>query len=255
MLVDGTSLGGKSFVDFQQIQVLRFPAGAGQGFLRGGHRAHAHHGRVQAAGGEAGDAAQGRQAQCGGFLCRHHHHRRCAVVDARSIAGGHATSLIKRGAQTGQRFGIGFAVDKFISGKNDGVAFFLGDAKGHDFIDKLACVLRGSGFLLAGQRQCVLHIAADAVGLGHVLGGDAHVVLVVHIPQAIDDHRVHHVPVTHALAVAAAHQHMGRSAHVFLATGDDDLAVAPGHGLRGQHHGFETGAAHGVDGEGRGFFG
>ena len=44
---------------------------------------------------------------------------------------------------------------------------------------------------------------------------------------------------------------MGRSAHVFLATGDDDFAVAIGHGLGRQHHGFQAGTADGVDGQAR----
>ena len=42
---------------------------------------------------------------------------------------------------------------------------------------------------------------------------------------------------------------MGCSAHVFLATRDDDLAVAPSHRLGGQHHGFEARAAYRIDGE------
>ena len=93
------------------------------------------------------------------------------------------------------------------------------------------------------------------MGLGHVFGGNAHVVLVVDVPQAVHDHGVHHIPVAHALALAAAQQHVGRGAHVFLAAGDHDFAVAIGHGLGGQHHGLKTGAAHRVDGERRGFFG
>ena len=87
------------------------------------------------------------------------------------------------------------------------------------------------------------------MGLGHVFSGDAHVVLVVDIPQAVDDHAVDHFPVAHALAVTATQQHMGTGAHVLLAAGNHDLAVAPGHRLRRQHHGFEAGAANGVDGE------
>ena len=80
-------------------------------------------------------------------------------------------------------------------------------------------------------------------------------VLVVHVPQAIDDHGVLHFPVAHALAVARTVQHVGAGAHVFLATGDHDLAVTRGHGLGRQHHGLEARAAHGVDGHGGGFLG
>ena len=80
-------------------------------------------------------------------------------------------------------------------------------------------------------------------------------VLVVDVPQAVHDHGVDHVPVAHALAVAAAHQDVGRGAHVFLSARNHDLAVAIGHGLGRQHDGFEARAAHGVDGQRRGFLG
>src|SRR2546421_9339229 len=45
-----------------------------------------------------------------------------------------------------------------------------------------------------------------------------------------------HLPVAHALAVARARQHVGRQAHVLLAAGHDDLAVARGHGRRSEEH-------------------
>ena len=136
-----------------------------------------------------------------------------------------------------------------------GSPFFCGMLTRHDLVLELAGVLRGRGLLLAGQRQRVLHFAGDAVLLGHVLGGDAHVVLVVDVPQAVDDHGVDHLPVAHALAVAQPLQHVRRGAHVFLAAGDHDLAVARGHGLRGQHHGLQARAADGVDGQRRDFLG
>jgi hypothetical protein len=47
----------------------------------------------------------------------------------------------------------------------------------------------------------------------------------------------------------------GAGAHVFLAAGHHDLAVAPGDGLRGQHHGLQARAAHGIDGQGGNLFG
>ena len=42
---------------------------------------------------------------------------------------------------------------------------------------------------------------------------------------------------------------MRAGAHVFLATGDHDFAVAPGHSLRSQHHGFQARATHSVNGQ------
>jgi hypothetical protein len=105
-------------------------------------------------------------------------------------------------------FGVRLLVDEFVGIEQDGIALFLGNRHGDDFIAEPAGRLRGSSLGLAGQGQGVLHLARDAVGFGHVLGGHAHVVLVVDVPQAVDDHRVDHLPVAHALAVPRAQQHM-----------------------------------------------
>jgi hypothetical protein len=91
-------------------------------------------------------------------------------------------------------------------------------------------------------------ISGDRVLFRHVLGGDAHVVLVVDVPQAVDDHGVDHPGIAHAEAVARAIQHVRRQAHRFLAAGDDEIGVAAGDRLRAQHGGLEARAAHLVDG-------
>src|SRR5690606_15969682 len=97
----------------------------------------------------------------------------------------------------------------------------------------------------------ILFLAADAVFFDDVLGGDAHVVIVEGIPQAIVDHGVDHCPVTHALAVAAVGNNVGRLAHAFLAAGNHHLGVATTDCLDRHVNGLETGAANLVDGHGR----
>src|SRR6185503_4461538 len=77
--------------------------------------------------------------------------------------------------------------------------------------------------------------------------GDSHVVLVVDIPQAVDDHAVDQFGITHAKAVARARKHVRGRAHIFLAAGDDDVGVAATHRLRGQHHRLQSRAADLVD--------
>ena len=126
---------------------------------------------------------------------------------------------------------------------------FLLDAEGNDLVLELAGFLGGGGLLLRAERQRILFLAAHAVLLGDVLRGDAHVVLVVDVEQAIGDHRVDQLPVAHSHPVARAGQHVGRQAHAFLAAGDDDLGVAIPDRLRREHHGFQSGAAYRVDGE------
>ena len=174
-------------------------------------------------------------------------HRGGAVVEARRIARGHAAGLVERGPQAGQRFGAGLLVDELVGREHDRVALLLRDRDRHDLVLEAAGFLRGGGLLLRGQRERVLLLARDAVLLGHVLGRDAHVVLVVHVPQAVGDHRVDQLPVAHALAVARVVQHVRRQAHALLAAGDHDLAVAVADRLRGQHHGLQARAAHLVD--------
>ena len=95
----------------------------------------------------------------------------------------------------------------------------------------------------------ILRLAAQAVFLREVLGGDAHVAVVEGVPQAIVDHAVEHLRMPHAQAAARAGQQVGGEAHVFLAAGDDHLGVAATDRLDGQMHGLEAGAADLVQGQ------
>jgi hypothetical protein len=100
------------------------------------------------------------------------------------------------------------AVDELVGVEHDRVALLLRDAHAHDLVLEEAGVLRRGGLGLRGVGQRVLLLARDAVLPGHVLGGDAHVVLVVDVPQPVLDHRVDQLPVAHALAVARVGQHV-----------------------------------------------
>ena len=64
-LVDGTGLGGKGFVQLEQIHVGGVPACAREGLARGRHGPHAHGGRVQTRGSERCNARQRLEAQGG----------------------------------------------------------------------------------------------------------------------------------------------------------------------------------------------
>ena len=250
-LVHRAGLCGEGLVDLEQVQVGRAPACAGQRLARGRHRAHAHDRGVETGAGIGRNARQRFEAQRSGLGRTHHHHAGGTVVQARGIARRHRAGLVEGWPQAGQRFGVGLLVDELIGGEQDRIALALRDADRDDLVLEAAGVLCGTGFLLAAQRQRILLLAGDAVLLGHVLGGDAHVVLVVDVPQAVDDHRVNELPVAHALAVAGVRQHVGRQAHVLLAAGDDDVAVTVADGLSGQHHRLQARAADLVDRESR----
>src|SRR5919109_86471 len=106
---------------------------------------------------------------------------------------------------------------------------------------------KSTGLLLARHGELVLLFARDRVFFRHVLGRDAHVILVVHVPQAVDDHGVDHLRVAHAEALARAHQRVRRKAHRLLPAGDHDVGVAVRDRLRAEHRRLEPRAAHLVD--------
>ena len=156
-------------------------------------------------------------------------------------------ALSNAGLQARERLGAGLLVDELVGGEDDRVALLLRDRERHDLVLEAAAFLRRRRLLLRGEGERVLLLAADLVLLGHVLGRDAHVVLVVDVEQAVGDHRVDQLPVAHALALARAEQHVRRQAHVLLAAGDADLVVAVADRLRGEHHRLQAGAADGID--------
>ena len=135
---------------------------------------------------------------------------------------------------------------------DDDVALAGADRDRDDLVLELARAL-GSGRLVLGRhREFVLLLAGDLPLLGDVLGGDAHVIAVKGVPQAVLDHGVDKVEVAHLLAVAQ----MGavrRLAHAFLAADDKDIAVAVLDRLGAQRHRAQAGAANLVHRPGRHF--
>ena len=80
--------------------------------------------------------------------------------------------------------------------------------------------------------------------------------VVVHVPQAVADHGVDQFAVAQAIAGAGLGQQVGGGRHVLRAAGHDHCGLAALDGLRGQHHRFQTRAAHlvdrgGADGDGQ----
>ena len=120
-----------------------------------------------------------------------------------------------------------------------------------DFVFELSGFLRGLRLVLARRREFILLRAGNSVLLGYVFGGGAHVVLVVNVPEPVDDHAIDELRIAHAEPVARTEQHMGCGAHVFLPAGNDDVCVAAADRLRRQHHRLEARSADLVDGHGR----
>ena len=69
-------------------------------------------------------------------------------------------------------------------------------------------------------------------------------IVVVGVPQAVLDHGVHHLVVTHAGAPAGGGDGVGGGGHVLGAAGHDDVGVAGQNGTGALNDGLHAGAAH-----------
>ncbi len=117
----------------------------------------------------------------------------------------------------------------------------------HDLVLEDPVGDRVLGLQLAVGGERVLFLAADAVLLGEVLRGDAHVDVVEGVPQTVVDHRVDDLGVAHAGAEARGRQEVGRARHVLHAARDDDVHVACADHLRSDRNCFEARSAQHVD--------
>src|SRR5205823_9093120 len=113
-----------------------------------------------------------------------------AIVETGGIGRGHGPVLREGGLQARDRFQRRPGLDEFIGGEGDRVTLALRDQHRNDFVLEAARLLGRLGLVLARYGERILHFAGDAVLPGDVLGGDPHVVLVVNVPQTVDDHAI-----------------------------------------------------------------
>ena len=145
---------------------------------------------------------------------------------------------------------VAFEAHVFVGVEHD-VAFFGFERDRNDLrlevaaLDRLRAARRWRF-----ERELVLRLAADAVFLRDVFGGDAHVDRLERVVQRAE-HHVDHVRVAHALAPACGGQRVRRAAHVFGAAADGHLGVAELDALRGGHDRLQSRAAQAVDGQRR----
>ena len=96
----------------------------------------------------------------------------------------------------------------------------------------------------------VLLPPGHSVLVGHDLAGAAHVIVLVGIPEAVVDHGVDRLPVPEAHSLPHLRKEVGAVGHRFHPAGDDDLRIARGDPLGGQHHGLQARATDLVDRQG-----
>jgi hypothetical protein len=80
--------------------------------------------------------------------------------------------------------------------------FFCGDGEGDDFGVEAAGLLSGGGLAVGVEGVGVLLLAGDGVLLGDEFAGHAHVLVVAGAPEAVVDHVVDGLCVTHAKTLA-----------------------------------------------------
>jgi len=154
----------------------------------------------------------------------HQQSDRSTVVDAAGIGRGYRALAVEGRAQLLHVFDGG-AVANILVLLDDHLLAPLRDGDRRDFVGEPTGLLRRLGFVLAGQGEGVLFVAAELPLLGDILGCCAHVVAVEGIPQAVFDHAVDQFQVAHLLT-GAHMRHVGAERHAFLTAGDDDSGVA-----------------------------
>ncbi|MBA7583726.1 hypothetical protein ES708_25674 [subsurface metagenome] len=116
--------------------------------------------------------------------------------------------------------------------------FLNPDLDGHYLLAENAVLYRRQSPLVTEQGQLVLLLPGDAVLIGDVLRGQAHMVIIEYLPQPVIDHAVHHLGVEHPGPPPGAGQVVRHGAHVLHPPGDNDLGIARLDGLGGQSHRF-----------------
>ena len=172
---------------------------------------------------------------------------RCAIVKGRRIAGGDGSIFFERTTKLAQAVRSHASPRVFVRVDDQRIALALRNGDGNNLALEVARVDRGGCLLLGRGSKLVLFFTADAILFHDVFRGDAHVVVIESVPKAIGNHGVHHVPVTHALTVAAVGQHVGSLAHAFLATGNHQLGITAANGLDRHMHRLQSRATYLVD--------
>ncbi|MNQ74574.1 hypothetical protein D3C85_893340 [compost metagenome] len=251
LLDDRAGLGGEGLVGLDHVQIGDAQAGALEGQLGRRHRADAHVQRVDAGHGVRHQARHRLEAATLGSGALHQHHGGGAIVEAGSVAGGHAAVVALEGRLELAQLLEGQVVAHVLIGVEHHFAAASLQGDRQDLLLEAAFLDGHGGAAMGFQRQRVLGLAGDVVGAAHVLGGDAHVHLVHRVGEGAD-HHVDHAGVAHARAEAHRRGGVGRAAHAVGTAGDGDLGIAEQDALGGADDGLQARTAQAVDGQGGG---
>ena len=231
-------LGGESFVEFDQADVVDAEAEPLQQFFGGRDRTVAHDPRVDTGGGGTQPAEFGFEVQFRGFFGVHHQQGGGPVVDAAGITGGHRTALAEGRAQFAHVFQGGgqfigavalFVAGVFVRIHYQRIAFALGDGDRNDLIGKASGIDGVDGAAMAFDGKGILFLAADLHLIGNVFRRLAETddrIHLVHlrIVETPADGGVPHSGVAHLWRPLRFRHGPGGPAHAFDAAANENIA-------------------------------
>ncbi len=175
-----------------------------------------------------------------GLFLAHQHHQGGTVIDGGGIGCGYPSILLKRGAQFGHALKGGAKARRFVLADNHRVAFALGNGDRQDlFLEPSGCNRRLSA-VLADHGEIIHLFPGDGVLVCDVFSRDAHMDVAESISQAVSDHAVNQLCVSHAFSPAGVLVQIRRLAHVFDTACHHGIRVAQHDGLGAQLNRFQA---------------
>ena len=241
----------EGLVQLEQIHAIERPTRLCRRFAHGFDGRQSEPLRRAAAGGLGANHSQRHDAQFSSPRGAGDHQGRGAVAHAGRVARGHCAFRLKSRLKPGKDFDGSLRADRFVGIEEPRFRSFFGrrNLDGQNLFPKETLRRGRSGAAVRLGRKSVLLLAADAVAGRDLLRAHAHMEVVVDLPEAVLDHRIHQRAVAHAIAAASLGQQIGRVGHRLHAAGDDHFGVFRLDGLRGQGHGLQARTADLVDGE------
>ena len=185
-------------------------------------------------------------------LLRADNHSSSSVIDTGSVACGYGAVLLECRTQLAQNLKSGARLRMLVGVEDNGLLAHL-NLDRNDLVLELASLDCSNSLLLGCQSDLVLHLTGDAVLLSYVLSGDAHVVVVEYVPNAVVDHHIDHLDVVHTSAPAHVAGDVRSRGHRLSAACQHALNVAGLNHLCCQRHCSHGGTADLVDGHCRSF--
>ena len=187
------------------------------------------------------DGRERRDAPGLGGLARHHHQRRAAVGNLRSVAGSHDTVVAEDRLQRCERCIRRVASKTFVA-----CHVAVRGRDGGDFVVIPAGVGGVRGAAVRLEREAVAFGAADAARRGNMVAGAAHSDVVVRVAEPVVEQVVDRLAVGVGLPLLAPNQER-RARHRLHSARNDDVVLAGADSVGRVHQRFHPRAAHLVD--------